>query len=101
MPNRYVKSRKADRDINSIYHYSAREFGERQTDKYLKGLENKLQQLSNNTQLGKACDWLIEGYRRLDYEGHVIYYRQRKNDIFIVRILHQRQDPLRHISGYD
>ncbi len=43
--------------------------------------------------MGRACDDILEGYRRLPHGTHVIYYRQvAGQDVLIVRILHGAMD---------
>jgi toxin ParE1/3/4 len=40
----------------------------------------------------------MPGIRSLSAESHVIFYRVREGVIEIVRVLHGRQDPNRHIK---
>lgn len=97
MPGKYTKSKKTDQDIKRITKRSIADFGENQTDKYLNGLERCLQLLADNPKLGRTCDELREGYQRHEYESHIIFYRKRKNDIFITTIIHQSRDVVRNL----
>ena len=97
MPNKYIKSKKADRDIFDIYKKSAETFGTQQTDKYLEGLEYSLQLLADSPDLGRSCDYLRKNYHRHEYKSHIIFYKKRKNDIFIMRIIHKSRDYKNHI----
>jgi toxin ParE1/3/4 len=99
MPNKFTKSKKADFDIEQITKRSFDDFGERQTIKYMQGLIKCMQMLANNPELGRdfthnktKCTYLF--YRHV---SHIIYYRQRKNEIFIVRILHAKMLPHNHL----
>ncbi len=97
MRGEYTKSKKTDQDIKDITKRSISDFGETQTDKYLSGLEQCLQLLADNPDLGRTCNELRQGYQRHEYESHIIFYRKRKNDIFITRILHKSRDIIRNL----
>ncbi len=97
MQGKYTKSKKTDQDIKRITKRSISDFGEQQTDKYLYGLEQCLQLLADNPNLGRTCDELRQGYQRHEYESHIIFYRKRKNDIFIATIIHQSRDIARNL----
>jgi len=75
------------------------DFGELQTDKYIEGLEETLNMLAAHPDCG--CTFTLEKtkriYLRYRYMSHVVYYRQRKHDIFIVRILHTKMLPEKHL----
>ena len=92
MATNYTKSKRTDQDIKQLTKRSMADFGELQTDKYLSGLEETLELLAENPELGRACDNLHKGYRRHEYQSHIIFYRIRKNDIFITRIIHKNRD---------
>jgi len=38
------------------------------------------------------------GYRRLRIRHHIVYYREQADRIAIVRVLHERMDPDRHLT---
>ena len=99
MPNKYTKSKRADRDIIEITVRSLIDFGEQQTIKYMDSLTERIQWLADNTEQGSSYTHRKTGreYQYYNQGSHVIYYRQRKNDIFIVRILHKRMLPEKHI----
>ncbi len=92
MAGNYTKSKRTDQDIKQIAKRSIKDFGELQTDKYLDGLEETLQLLADNPSLGRSCDYLRKGYQRHEYQSHIIFYRKRKSDIFVARIIHKNRD---------
>ncbi|GAC19638.1 type II toxin-antitoxin system RelE/ParE family toxin [Paraglaciecola arctica] len=99
MPNSYTNSKQAEKDINHITKRSMADFGEVQTDKYLEGLAEALIKISLAPKLGRR---FIHGetqqtYLYYRYISHIIYYRERKNDIFIIRILHTKMLPKKHL----
>ena len=98
MPGKYTYSLRAEGDVKKIYLDTAREWGMAQADKYEEGLEKSLQLLADNPGLGRKCDYIKEGYQRHEYERHIIFYRKRESDIFIIRILHDRMDAKRHLQ---
>lgn len=99
MPNSYTKSKRTDKDIIEITLRSFSEFGEAQTIQYMDALAARLQWLADNPHLGHSFSSNRTGREYLYYNqvSHVIYYRQRKNDIFITRILHKNMLPSKHL----
>ena len=99
MPNSYTLSKQADRDIQHITKRSLADFGEIQTDKYLAGLEETLNMLAETPERGRPFTHGVtqRHYYFHRYVSHVVYYRQRKQDIFITRILHMRMLPENHL----
>ena len=99
MAGKYTKSKRADRDLARITARSFGDFGEQQTINHMDGLTERLQILADAPDRGRFFTHSKTGRNYLyhRYISHVIYYRQRKNDIFIVRILHNKMQPERHI----
>ena len=90
-------SRRAEADLLSIADYTLRTWGEAQADRYIGELETCCQMLADNPRLGRPCDEVRPGLRRMEYGKHVVFYRPRKaGGILLVRILHQRILPERH-----
>jgi len=52
MINKYTLSKSSGNDIKEITKYSLQNFGKLQTDRYLSGLENSLDLLADNPNLG-------------------------------------------------
>lgn len=99
MRSSYVLSRRADDDIKDIFLASLAAFGEIQTDKYMTELEHALALLASSPGIGSLFEHDRTGrhYRRHRHGSHAIYYRQRDAGIFVVRILHVRMLPERHL----
>jgi toxin ParE1/3/4 len=93
----YDLSGPADRDLTSIFVYSIRQFGEPTAISYLTGLHDCFGRLADNRQLGRSIDALRKGYFRFEHASHVIFYRRHERGVRIMRVLHQRQDPDRHL----
>ena len=100
MPNKYTFSKRADKEISKILEYSYREFGLGldQAEKYKTGLENCFQLLGDDPGMGRICNDIRNEYFRHEHESHIIFYRQRSDDIFITAIIHDRMD-IKNIFG--
>jgi len=90
---KYSLSRKAEEDIRGIWDYTADMWGVEQAEKYLKGLEKRLEQLSDTPDtLGVKRESLKPDYMSSLYENHVIFFIKSENSIEVIRVLHQRMD---------
>ena len=93
-----IRTKKAEEDIKEIYKYSFLNFGEAQAEKYYKGLERKFNSILNKTAHSTDYSFIEPDLRRSNYGAHAIYYRINKDDIIIIRILHQRMDEIKHLG---
>ena len=57
--------------------------------------------LADNPSLGRACDNIRPGLRRMEHARHVVFYRQTPTGVLISRILHQRMLPENQDVGDD
>jgi len=89
-------SRRAEADLLAIGVYTLRKGGKAQATRYLDELESCCQMLADNPGLGRACDDIRPGLRRMERGRHIIFYRQNARGILVSRILHQRMLPARH-----
>ena len=55
-------------------------------------------EIGENDKLGRACDDLGEGLRRVGQGSHIVYFRKVDDEIEIVRILHERMLPEKHLK---
>ena len=90
---RFYLTRSAQADLGSIARFTQNRWGVRQRNAYLKEVDQVFRSLAKNPLMGKACDDIREGYRKLPRGAHVIYYKQPSEDeLLIVRILHATID---------
>lgn len=95
----YYLTQDAEQDIEDIYIYSLQEFDEAQAEKYYHALEDHFSRLSDNPQMGRDFSFVKAHIRRSNCGSHAVYYRvMNKQDVLILRVLHQRMDPARHLS---
>ena len=86
-------SQRAEADLFNIGLYTFRTWGEIQTDRYIRQLEYCCQRLADNPALGRPCDEIRPGLRRMKQGKHVVFYREKPGGILISRILHQSMLP--------
>jgi len=79
-----------------IGDYTLRTWGSAQAARYLGELEVCCQMLADNPALGRLCDDIRPGLRRLEHGKHVVFYRHERGGVLVSRILHQRMLPDRH-----
>ena len=89
-------SRRAEADLLNVGAYTLRTWGEDQTIRYIDDLESCCQMLSDNPSLGRVCDDVRPGLRRMECGRHVVFYRDDPGGILVSRILHRRMLPERH-----
>ncbi|MGQ4276808.1 type II toxin-antitoxin system RelE/ParE family toxin [Pseudidiomarina sp. E22-M8] len=95
----YKLSNLAAKDFAAIYAYTLKHFGSKKADRYLHDLDSVLRLLAEAPLIGRECAELGEEIRRHNHQKHAIFYRQRTSDIFVVRLLHQQMEPLKHFWG--
>jgi len=85
-------SNAARTDLKNIAAYTQKTWGASQRRRYLKNLDKAFHFLSDNSQSGNQCDYIIKGLRKHTHESHIIFYEISKSSIFIVRVLHKSMD---------
>ncbi len=76
--------------------YTLARWGAAQAVKYLLTIEACCERLARHPLLGRACNEISPGLRRMEQGRHVIFYRERSDGILVARILHQDMEPQRH-----
>ncbi len=96
MPD-YKLTADARGDLFDIADYTTLTFGVAQSLIYRDSLIEAFETLAAHPRAGISLDHIKPGARRLKHESHAIYYRTKGDHILILRILHQSQDPMRHL----
>jgi toxin ParE1/3/4 len=61
-------------------------------------LHSAIERAVANPRIGRVCDEIRPGYRKLAAGSHILYYPVRPDGVIdIVRVLHQRMDVDRHL----
>ncbi len=94
----YKLSPAAEADFADIYRYSILTFGEKRADLYASDLIDAFDMLGHNQLAGEDVATIRPDTRRLVHESHAIYYDLIDDCVVrVLRILHQTQDPMRHL----
>jgi toxin ParE1/3/4 len=95
---RYLLSPAAQTDLEQIWDYSVRTWGEEQAERYVLGIRDACQALADGRKQGRSIDDIRPGYRKLAVASHFLFYRITDDGpIDVVRILHQRMDAPSHL----
>jgi len=86
-------SRRAEADLLSIGDYTLRTWGKAQAARYIGELEACCRTIAKNPALGRSCEDVRPGLRRMEAGKHVVFYRSERGGILISRILHERMLP--------
>ena len=98
MPDKQFRFRpRALQDLEEIDLYTYREFGTRQTDKYIKSLFTAFQDLANQPTLGKKADYIRPKLIAYRIGSHIVFYKTSPKGIIIIRVLHKAMDLSRHL----
>jgi toxin ParE1/3/4 len=94
---RYSFTKQAENDLDSIMDFSLQKWGVNQSLVYLDGLEELAQNLANFPDLGTDRTRLLKGLLSFPYLSHVLFYTKQPHGITVVRVLHKRMEPKRHL----
>ena len=95
---RFDLSREAHLDLSRISEYTTEQWGLSQTRAYLDAMEGRLGDLAKHPLMGRRRDELGHDIFSFPFESHIIFYVPMDFGIAVVRILHKRQDPLKHVE---
>ena len=91
MPYRF--SKKAEQDLISIYIDGAEQFGEAQAIAYHHDLEKVFDLLAENPAANRERDEFYPAVRVHPHKSHLVVYSGSLSEgIYIVRVLHKRED---------
>jgi toxin ParE1/3/4 len=93
----FVLRRRAERDLEEIADYTLENWGEAKLIEYVTALDRAFGALAADRTLGQSADDVREGYFRLRVGSHMIYFRRRRTRVEVVRVLHVRMSPRRHL----
>ncbi len=94
---RILLSPLAERDLIDIWQYSLTQWNEARADEYLDDLDEGIQLLASNAELGATREQIRAGYRVMFIKSHAIYYKVTSVAIHIIRVLHVRMDAAGHL----
>lgn len=97
MATSYRLTPAAQRDLSSIWDYTEQNWSAEQAERYVPEIRAAIERIADDPERGWACDEIREGYRRYAIGSHRVYFVVRDDGVDIIRILHQRMDPERHV----
>lgn len=88
---------KAVLDLENIYTYSVKEFGQSRAEEYIRSLEASFENLLKSPEVGRKCDYIRSKLRAYNVGSHIVFFKEISFGIVIIRILHKSMDFNRHI----
>lgn len=87
----------AQRDLSQIWDYTEEQWDLRQAETYIGDLWSAVERIAADPSLGRQCDDVRTGYRRYAIGSRLVFYVETEATVDVIRILHQRIDPGRHL----
>lgn len=88
----------ADLDLEDIYLYGLKTWGEKQADKYQNDLNMGLLKIVDDPSIGRITPDIPHRFLRYNINEHSVFYRLEENTVFVVRVLYSRMDLPRHLQ---
>ena len=90
--SRYLLSPRARDDLEAIWRYSQFRWDAEQAEAYLRQVQRAFETLARYPRRGRPCDDIRPGYFKFRVASHLIFYRIKRDEVEVVRILHGRMD---------
>jgi len=93
----------AKKDLKKIGEYTLKEWGILQKKYYLDLFKHSFKTLSHTISddsiipLSKPREDIDRGLLSYNVKKHIVYYRESEQEFTIIRILHSRMDPEKHL----
>ncbi|MGJ8664599.1 MAG: type II toxin-antitoxin system RelE/ParE family toxin [Marinicella sp.] len=88
---------KAYDDLTNIYQYSLKEFGQAKATEYIRLLDKTFHKLANDCNLGTDYSEIRPELLAYLAISHIVFFKRSKQDITVLRILHQSMDFKLHL----
>jgi len=88
----------AELDLAEILHFSKLHWTSERSISYVKKLRDAGRMLAKSPGIARAFGPLHPETRRYEVGSHVIFFRIEAGGIFVLRILHERMLPQKHLS---
>lgn len=87
----------AQRDLSTIWDFTEERWDAHQAETYVTEVKAAIERVADDPTRGRAVDEIRKGYRRYNIGSHALFYIEAPASVDVVRILHQRMDPTRHL----
>lgn len=84
-------------DLDALIDDGAEQFGADMALAYAETITAALKRLEHFPESAPKLEWRTDGVRKLTAGSHVALYRLDGDIVRVLRILHQRMDPARHL----
>jgi len=91
-------SPEAKSDLTNIYPYGLTVWGAAQAANYLNKLKAQIWRLVSYPMIGTDRSTLLPNLCSLPIGSHMLFYRPERTIVQLVRVLHRRQVPKRHLA---
>ena len=90
-------SPKAQSDLAEIWDFTTENWGTARAEGYVRAIRKACNGLCDGSSDSTAIDHVRQGYRKRIVGSHLLLFRETDDTIAVIRILHQRMDPDRHL----
>ena len=87
----------AQRDLSEIWDFTQNRWDVVQAEEYIAEIRDAIERVAKDPNRGRRCDDIRDGYRRYVVGSHLVFFVEEEDAIDVIRILHQRMDPTRHM----
>lgn len=84
-------------DLQDVWRYTVKTWGETQAERYLASLQATCHQLIKSPPIGKPMPDLGDNVRAYRHQHHYIFYIEEWERIIFIAFIHEKRDLLRHI----
>ncbi|MBS1908208.1 MAG: type II toxin-antitoxin system RelE/ParE family toxin [Actinobacteria bacterium] len=95
--NSYRLTPAAVHDLSSIWDFTEERWDAGHAESYIAEIRAAIERVAVVPDRGRPCGEIRAGYRRYSIGSHLIFYIARSDGVDVIRILHQRMDPTRHL----
>lgn len=94
---RYRLTPAAQQDLSEIWDFTQERWGSRQAETYVAEIRAGIERVAGDPSRGRSCDEIRDGYRRYAIGSHLVFYIEKVDTVDVIRLLHKRMDPSRHL----
>lgn len=94
---RYRLTPAAQQDLSEIWDFTEERWDVHQAETYIAEIRSAIERIAGDPTRGRGCDEIRPGYRRYAIGSHLVFYTETDDTVDVIRILHQRMDPARHL----
>lgn len=87
----------AQQDLSEIWDFTQEHWDTRQAETCINEIRATIERVAEDPRRGRGCDEIRQGYRRYATGSHLVFYVETDETVDVIRILHQRMDPARHL----